>query len=256
MLDAIENFEAYFKRIIDLDCIDLDRFYVDLGKETCPRISLLASQQCHVGDEAQVYLWKRCCLEHYIREMYDGEPPARNGQGQRYYIQNMLYEACNLTSVTSKQSKLREGGIIYSQFYNSVKEVSDATKCIPFENDGLEELALDPQIRQGARSVAGGRRRDAKIIERAYCASKRRANHALLDSIKKSFGIREEHRITWSLYQALLARLRLQPLEELEIVMDDCPTYAWAIKTETYLKFLWRSADKFASGFEVVLAGC
>ena len=188
--------------------------------------------------------------------MYDGEPPAANGQGQRYYTQHMLYDACSLTSVTPKQSKLREGGMIYSQFYGSVKEVSDATKCMPFDNDGLEELALDPQIRQGARHAARGHRRDAKVLERAYCASKRRTRDALLDSRKKSFGLREEHRITWALFRRLLERLRWDSVDDLEIVMADCPPYAWAIKTETYLNFLWRSADKFATGFEVVRARC
>jgi hypothetical protein len=49
-----------------------------------------------------------------------------------------------LTSVILKRSKLREGGLIYSQFYGSVKEVSDATKYFPFKNDGFEELVLDP----------------------------------------------------------------------------------------------------------------
>jgi hypothetical protein len=39
---------------------------------------------------------------------------------------------------------------------------------MPFNNDGLEELALDPQIRQRACHLASGRRRDVKIIERAY----------------------------------------------------------------------------------------
>lgn len=58
----------------------------------------------------------------------------------------MLYEACSLTSETPKQSKLREAGLLYSQFYASVKELFDASKCKPFDNDGLEEMALDPQI--------------------------------------------------------------------------------------------------------------
>jgi hypothetical protein len=254
MLDAMENFEEYFERVIDLDFVYLDRFYVDVGKEICPRVSLLPSQRRHVGDEAQVYSWKRCCLERYIHWMYDEQPPAANSRGQRYFDQNMLYDASSLTSVTPKASKLREGGIIYSQFYGSVKEVADATKCKPFDNDGLEELALDPQIRQGARQVAGGHRRDAKIIERAYCASKQRARDALTDSRKKSFGIREEHRITWPAFQGLIDRLRVESRDELEVVLEDCPSYAWAVKTEVYLHYLWRSADKFATGFEVVLA--
>jgi hypothetical protein len=256
MLDAMENFESYLERVIDLDFVHLNQLYVDLGKEICPRVSLLLTQRRHMDDEAQVYSWKRCCLEHYIDWIYDGQPPSAGSDGQRYFSQNMLYEACGLTSLTPKRSRLRKGGLIYSQFYGSVKEVSDATKCMPFNHDGLEEIALDPQIRQGAKSAAGGNRRDAKIIERAYCASKQRARNALLDSRKKSFGIREEHRISWALFQGLMELLREQDREQLDIQLFDCPSYAWPVRTEVYLNYLWRSADKFATGFEVVLAGC
>jgi len=256
LLDAMENFEAYFERLVDLDFVYQDRFYVDIGKEICANISLLPSQQRQFGDEPQVYCWKRCCLREYMRWMYDRRPPAVNSEGQRYYHTNMLGDAVTLTSVTPKRSKHRAGGLIYSQFYGSVKELSDAEKCMPFDNDGLEELALDPQIRQGACHAAGGRRRDAKIIEQAYCAGKRRTRNALEDSRKKSFGIREEHRVSWSLFQGLRDRLRSEDREELEVVLVDCPSYAWAVRTETYMHYLWRSADKFAAGFEVMRARC
>lgn len=256
MLDAMENFQSYLERVIDLDFVYLNRLYIDIGKEICPRISLLSSERQRVGDEAQVYHWKRCCLEHYIRWMYDGQPPVNGSNGQRYFEQNMLYEASCLNSVTPKRSKLREGGLIYSQFYCSINELSDAAKCKPFENDGLEELALDPQIRQGARNAAGGFRRDAKIVERAYCASKYRTRAALLDSRNKSFGVREEHRIDWSLFQGLVGQLQLKDSDELEIILADCPTYAWPIRSEVYLNYLWRSADKFAAGFEIIHARC
>jgi hypothetical protein len=254
MLDAMENFQSYLDRVVDLDFIYLDRFWVDVGKEICSRVSLLPSQRRHTGDEAQVYSWKRCCLEQYMQWMYDGKPPAATAQGQRYYDQNMLYDASSLTSVTPKRSKLRDGGLIYSQFYGSVKEISDASKCFPFDNDGLEEMAIDPQIRQGARNAAGGQRKDARILERAYCASKCRTRLALLDSRKKSFGIREEHRISWLLFQGLINRLRLEERDDLEIILTECPSYIWPMKTEVYLNYLWRTTDKFAAGFEIVLA--
>ena len=254
VLDAVDNFQSYFERIMDLDHIFLDRFYVDLGKEICPRTSLLPSARAAIDDEAQVYLWRRCCLQHHLRWLYDEHPPQSN---QRFYHVSMLRDACNLTSLTPKRSKLREGGLLYSQFYGSVKEVTDAAKSYPFQNDGLEEMALDPQIRQGARHAGGaGGRRSLAVVERAYCASKRRTMFALQDSIKKSFGIREEHRISWPLLQALRRRLELEPRETLELVMFDCPGYVWPIQTTVYLNFLWRNVDKFATGFEVVLARC
>ena len=108
----------------------------------------------------------------------------------------MLYEVLSLTTLIPKRSKLREGGLIYTQFYGSVKEISDAAKCKPFDNDGLEEIALDPQIGQGIQNAIGGRRRKARVIEQAYLASKRRTRESIQDSLKKSFGVREEHRIS------------------------------------------------------------
>lgn len=203
-----------------------------------------------------MYSWKRCCLKHYVHWIYDGQAPAEGSAGQRYYCQNMLYEACSMTSTTPRRSKLRQGGLIYSQFYASVKELSDAAQCKPFNHDGLEELALDPQIRQSAKDIAGGRRRDAKVIETAYLEGKRRARYALIDSKYKSFGIREEHRVSWQLLQGLIARLQVEEPDSLRVVLYSCPTYVWAVKTDTYLGYLWRSVDKFATGFEVVHASC
>jgi hypothetical protein len=68
----------------------------------------------------------------------------------------MLYEAASLTSVTPKRLKHRERGLIYSQFYASVREIVNAMKCFPFTNNAMEEMALDTQIRRGARQAAGG----------------------------------------------------------------------------------------------------
>ena len=166
----------------------------------------------------------------------------------------MLYEASSLTSVTPKQSTLRKGGLVYSQFYGSVKEVSDAAKCRPFDNNALEEMALDPQLRRGARNVAGRHRRESQIVELAYRASKRRARAAILGSKRTSFGIREKHRISWELFGRLRALVEAEGRQSLEVVMADCPSYAWPVKTEVYLDFLRRSADKFATGFEVLHA--
>lgn len=137
--------------------------------------------------------------------------------------------------------------MIYSQFYSLVKELSDAAKCKPFDHDGLKEMALDPQIRQGAQALAGGSRRDAKVIETAYIASKKRARYALEDSLYKSFGCREEHRLRWSLFVGLMERLHAEEYCQLEFTLTECPTYVWATDTKVYLGYLWRCADKFAS---------
>jgi hypothetical protein len=107
-------------------------------------------------------------------------------------------------------------------------------EIISVSNDGLEKMVLDPQILQGAHQVGGGHRRSVEVIEHAYCTNKRRAHYALQDWRQKSFGLREEHRVSWSLLQGLLARLCLKSHEDLEILLLDCPSYAWPVKTEVW----------------------
>lgn len=34
--------------------------------------------------------------------------------------------------------------------------------------------------------------------------------------------------------------------------MSKCPSYVGPVKTEVFIDFLWRSAGKFVTGFEVV----
>jgi len=256
VLNTLLDSRSSIAEVIDLDFVARDRFYVDVGKEICSRSSSLPHPGDREGNEAQVYCWKRCCLQHYMDWMYEGQPPAIGGRGQQYYSQNMLYEASGLTSITPKRSKLRQGGLIYSQFYNSVKEISDAAKCYPFENEVLEELALDLQLQQGARNLARNNRKDMQVLMDAYCNNKRRVRDALLASEHKSFGIREEHRIGWTLFESLIARLQDQNGNRKNILLSSCPTYAWPVETQVFLGFLWRSVDKFATGFEVVRARC
>ena len=83
---------------------------------------------------------------------------------------------------------------------------------------------------------------------------KQRARIALQDSNRKSFGIREEHRISWDLFLGLkdVMGQDLGDLGDLGDVLD-CPSY---VKTRVYLDYLWRNADKFATGFELIQAKC
>ncbi|KAM0721321.1 hypothetical protein Q7P37_003025 [Cladosporium fusiforme] len=116
-------------------------------------------------------------------------------------------------------------------------------KCFPFANDAMEELALDPNIRNATRNILGGSRRDAKTVEVGYLASKQRTHHALQDAWQKSYGIREEHRVTWAVFQGLQDRLSLEDTQQPAMLLTECQSYAWVVKTEVFIDFLWRSVD-------------
>lgn len=44
LLDVIEHFKCFWDSVIDMDFVDQDRFYVDIGKEICASTSLLPGQ--------------------------------------------------------------------------------------------------------------------------------------------------------------------------------------------------------------------
>ena len=60
-----------------------------------------------------------------------------------------------MTTLTPPESRLRRGGILYSQIYSLTKEIIDAARTYPFQNSDLRHLALDSQPRNGVQSICG-----------------------------------------------------------------------------------------------------
>lgn len=116
----------------------------------------------------------------------------------------------------------------------------------------MEELALDPNTRNATRNIPGGGHRDAKTVEVGYMRKGLIVPHEMHG--QKSYGIREEHRVTWTVFQVLRDRLGNEGTQQSTTLLDECPSYAWSTKMEVFIDFLWRSVDKFATGFEIAKA--
>ena len=56
------------------------------------------------GEEAQTFSWRRYYLKRIGPWLYNNQPLALGGGGQRYYDQNMLYEASRVTSDPPEQT--------------------------------------------------------------------------------------------------------------------------------------------------------
>lgn len=41
LLDAIEHLQSFFEDVLDFSFVNTNRLYIDLGKEICPKVSLL-----------------------------------------------------------------------------------------------------------------------------------------------------------------------------------------------------------------------
>jgi hypothetical protein len=252
VLEVMENFKSQLHNVISLNYVLPEQLYVDMASETCPPSpSMFANPQAATPVRAQTYLWRRCCLKAYLEWLYNGKVPKSN---QNIYHNVMLRDACDMTSLTPRRSRLRRGGLLYSQFYSLTKEVIDAAKTFPFQNPGLGELSLDSRLRSSAENIVGSSRRSGVIIKEAYIASKRRCHFSLLESSQKSFEIREEHRISWPLFLSLMQQLRSMDDDQIRFRALEPPSYVWPLRTNTLFHFIRRNVDKFATGFELVRA--
>lgn len=174
--------------------------------------------------------------------------------GQNFYQESMLRDAGSTTTLTPSSSRLRRGGILYGQTYNLTKEIIDAARTFPFQNPDLRLLALDSGLRDGVQNIRMKSTWSKNITDRAYLASKQRCHVGLMDSQQRSFGVREEYRISWVLFQSVLSVLRSLPSTCRRLRLQAPPSYLRTIRTPDFIHFLWNNVNKFTTGFEVVRA--
>ena len=67
----------------------------------------------------------------------------------------MLQNTGSLTIETGKRSQRRTAGLLYSQFYPSIKEVFAAGNVYPFTNTAIETLALDKKLKENMGTRRG-----------------------------------------------------------------------------------------------------
>jgi hypothetical protein len=263
----IQRFQGYWSSAIHSRFTGPD-FYFDIGKEVCPRQSSLAGScatESRVLHEAatnrvdggnllpaEVLLWKRCCLESYGSFMQDGWMKDRTRK-EIFYPFSMLHDTGSLTIESSPQSPSRAAGLLYTQLYPSVKEVFAAGNIYPFTNTAIETLALDKKLRRTWELVGGGLSHNPAAVMKAYMYTKLRCHFALQGSTQKSFGVREEYRVSRSLFDAIDSDFRLRQLHQEHLTTstrENCPYYTFT--TATLLRWLRWNINKFCVGFETV----
>lgn len=245
---TVDSFENTLDTYVDGAFIREGDLYVDIGKEICP-----------AGGVPHVNLWRRCCLESYMDWMYDKKPPKRNTAGFQLYPTHMLDGVCSLTSCSPARSVQRKGGLVYTQMYASVKEMFDAAKVYPFSNRGIEELAVDDKVMSAVRSAAGGRHAETKVVLNAYRHSKQRSWRAMRSNRSKSYGLRMEYRVSWSLLREIRQIARDAPGAVdgdlgSSAALPRCPPCGLTVPTGRLLRFVEHTLNKFVFGFEMIRA--
>jgi hypothetical protein len=165
----------------------------------------------------------------------------------------MLRDTGSLTVETERRSPRRAAGLLYSQFYLSIKEVFTAGNIYLFTNPAIKSLALDKKVWKTWELVGGGLSHQPVALIKAYLYTKLQCYFASLGLMAKSFGIREEYWVSRGLFQAMGRHLQSCSLDDQRLVTpieDSSPYYSFTM--QTVLQWVWWNINRFCVGFEMV----
>jgi hypothetical protein len=165
----------------------------------------------------------------------------------------MLGDSLEATFEFARTSAQRSNGWIYSQAYNSVKEVFDAAKVKPFQAGFLDKLTWDPDVRTMLEKRGKAVLATQKQLECSYLSSKNRMSEALIAGEHLSYGVREEHRISFGFLERMRRALDAIGLWGQAAARTDGEVPYWQLPSEMYLTHLAYNVNKFSFAFEWLL---
>lgn len=243
----VAKVEKYWGIVVNKSYVS-SSFYFDVAKETCPeQSSILASSQRSQGE---TLFWKQCCLQSLYSWLRTGD--ERNACRVAKYPTTLLQESGSIAFEPGANSQLRAGGLLYGQLYNSVKEVFAAGNQYPFRNPAIEGLALDPQLQKTWQHVGAGLSHSPVALLKAYLYTKARCHYGIQDSEQKSYGVREEYRVSIELFSAISAHLESLGLHDVALGQREGALPYITHPTSTALSWFRWNINKFCAGFELV----
>lgn len=247
-------FERTLTATLDFTYLSRERVWIDLGKETVSAGYALPQQRSGADSAPTTFLLRPCCQKSFARWAALGE---KDGSVKvQEYPMAMLRDATSTTIEMSRSSGKRQAGWVFSQGYNSIKELYDAANTKPFSNARLSQLAWDPAIEKMIHGLGRGSTRVTKeSLICNYQASKERLFNAIEDSRGISFGVREEHRISLPFLDRL--RSSLEAAGKWDAIPDRTAAYSrhiWRLSTSDCLTYLSGNANKYMAAFEWITA--
>ncbi|KAF7441634.1 hypothetical protein A1F99_140680 [Pyrenophora tritici-repentis] len=234
-----------------------DRTFVDIAKTITSEDYAYPYEAVPDGFEAETYLWKRCCLESYARtrvKLLENGNRARGSPRVTTYPWATMRDSMGQTLTSMPRGQENMDGLVYSQFYGNIKTPFDDSKVYVFDNQALENLALDPGYARSLQQQGGNVAFSENVCKGAYLHSKGRAFSNLRDNQRKSYGIREEHRVSLTMMDDICEQWREWDLYDDSIDDADQPLPYYIVPSPELFSFLYAQINKYCFLFEHTLA--
>ena len=243
-----EAFNIQLRHYLDTAHLDHDNVFVDLGKETVS--SWTAAEE---DGSPAVCLYRPCCLDSFQRQMSLGGPTTQ--MRRNTYQTAMMRDAMDTTFEPKASSAKAIEGWIYSQFYGSHKELHDAAKTKPFHGAHPPKLTWGPKVFKMLEHVVSATTATRRQLEESFLKRKQRLANGIKEAFHKSYGVREEHRVSLTFLRRMKASLQSagkwdQPSTRAQC-SDDTPY--WQLASVDYILFVAQNTNKFLLLFEWIL---
>ncbi|KAF4470696.1 hypothetical protein FALBO_2410 [Fusarium albosuccineum] len=273
LAQAIHDWRNQWDAAVNQTFLDPRATYIDIGRQYTPRIGSTA--------EANVFLWRRCCLKQLWRRrqgwsrLYNAMSPSQQQESPRdsgpsksssaclrlaEYPKLTLRDTADITIKPIDGSREVHEGLIYSQFYSLIKIPFDAAKQYPFQNRYLEKMALDPSYLADCERSTRGSRANQASLQLAYRLSKLRVRSSLIpnggdgNSLPFNHGVRAEDRISLTLLERILLHFDSSQTAQTSrgqmLKHQEPPIFA--INSRTMARFLHGTINKYCFLFEYI----
>lgn len=150
--------------------------------------------------------------------MYDGLAPSAKGERQRYYTQNMLYDAGSLTSVTLKKSKHREGGLILQFGQGDLRRKHVLPVRERRHGRARSGLTYPQRDEEHIRRGTSGRNDSGGGLPRKQAEDPPRTARCVAEIVWHPGGAP----VTWAVFQGIRGRLDLEEARGSAILLSEC----------------------------------
>ena len=254
---AYKRWEETWTEIAHPQFYSKDRTYVDIAKTVTSEDYANLSDSVPEQFEAETFLWKRCCLESYARtrvKLLEDGKRAKGSPRVTTYPWATMRDTMGQTLSTVPHRQENMDGLVYSQFYATIKTPFDVSKVYVFDNEAIENLALDPGYIRSLQQQGGGATFSENVCKGSYLHSKGRAFSNLRDNQRRSYGIREEHRISLAMMDEICEQWCNWDLYDDSIDNIQSPLPYFIVSSQQLFAFLYAQINKYCFLFEHTLA--
>jgi hypothetical protein len=142
------------------------------------------------------------------------------------------------------------------QFYSSFKNLLAAADTYAFTNKDIPNIAIGKSQIDHLQSLAGTLSVDVKCLIQAYLHCKARCHKALTACVEKSYGLRQEYRVSWKLFKLIdtaMRRLSESAVPSVAPSTSGLSQYGWiALLTQRMSTWYRWNINKFCFGFEML----